>query len=152
MYVTLRGLISTMASFSNSYLTSRQRLIRSDFRNRALAITLWGKNHPCLSENKETRLLILAFARHDSNATGTVRLPPRAASCRARSMFCRSPVRGGNHFRPPRPSTALSLSRFRRIWIGPDNIAVGTTPRLHRHDIRGRISYIPLFPSFRIHL
>lgn len=101
MYVTLRGLISTMASFSNSYLTSRQRLIRSDFRNKALAITLWGKNHPCLSENKETRLLILAFARHDSNATGTVRLPPRAASCRARSMFCRSPVRGGNHFRPP---------------------------------------------------
>lgn len=30
--------------------------------------------------------------RHDSNATGTVRLPPRAASCRARSMFCRSPI------------------------------------------------------------
>lgn len=42
MHVTLRGLISTMASFLNSYLTSRQRLIRSDFRNKALAITLWS--------------------------------------------------------------------------------------------------------------
>lgn len=45
------------------------------------------------------------------------------------SMFCRSLVSvaaaaPGNHFRPP-------PSRFRRIWIGPDNIAVGAAPRLH---------------------
>lgn len=50
------------------------------------------------------------------------------------SMFCRSLVSvaaaaaaaaaPGNHFCPP-------PSRFRRIWIGPDNIAVGAAPRLH---------------------
>lgn len=53
------------------------------------------------------------------------------------SMFCRSLVSvaaaaaaavaaaaPGNHFRPP-------PSHFRRIWIGPDNIAVGAAPRLH---------------------
>lgn len=45
----------------------------------------------------------------------------------ARSSY---PIPGGNHFRPPpsRAPTALSPLRFRRIWIGPDNIAVGTTP------------------------
>lgn len=76
-------------------------------------------NRPRLVGNKETRLLIPALARHDSNATGTVRLSPRAASCRARSMFCRSlvlPHPGREPLSPPldprRPSRRRAFGEY----------------------------------------
>lgn len=123
----------------------------SHFRDKDLTSHLEGK----LSSEETTECLFVVFAR-DSNATGTVRLPPRARLLVVPgACFAALPWRGTTFAPFPRlrPPTALSPPRFRRIWIGPDNIAVGTTPRLHhRHDIRGRISYIPLFPSFRIHL
>lgn len=64
-------------------------------------------------------MLIPTFARHDSNATGTVRLPPCAASCRARSMFCRSPILPHPRrepLSPPPPSLDPRQSSRRRAF------------------------------------
>lgn len=56
--------------------------------------------------------LFAGFAR-DSNATGTVRLPPRATSCRARSMFCRSPALPWREpLSPPFPSRRRAFGEY----------------------------------------
>lgn len=65
--------------------------------------------------NKETRLLIPAFARHDSNATGTVRylraqLLVVPGACFAVRPSC--PIPGGNHFRPLDPRRSSRRRAF----------------------------------------
>lgn len=136
--------VSTASDRSN--LTYTIKFSRSHFEGKIILVLRETKKQDCLYWH----LCDTIRMRQEPCVYLRARLLVVPGACFAARPSC--PIPGGNHFRPPRPPTALSPSRFRRIWIGPDNIAVGTTPRLHRHDIRGRISYIPLFPSFRIHL
>lgn len=73
-----------------------------------------------------------------------------ATSCRANSVFCLS-YRSSFDIPSSTPSPPI-LVHARGEYGSALTILPLEPPRVYRHDIRGRISYIPLFPSFRIHL
>lgn len=155
MYNVERTLMIHRSQIRIWYLNSAWSF-RSNLRDKVLAIAIWGKKSslPHGKQRNRTAYTGIYTTRFECDRNRASTSARGFLSCQEHVLPLARPApsRAGTTFAPPRPPTALSPSRFRRIWIGPDNIAVGTTPRLHRHDIRGRISYIPLFPSFRIHL
>lgn len=95
--------------------------------------------------------------RRGSNATGTVRVSRDFLPCQEDVLPFLAPFlsdiqpfpgfRVALHALPSHPRLLATREYGSALTILPLE-----PPRVYRRDIRGRISYIPLFPSFRIHL